>query len=78
MSWSPSKYIAKFEYGNLGLGDVWVAINATAAVPSTNAFAASAAELHPTAYDVFEGDIIHAQCSTANTVMSVSLYHITE
>ena len=73
-----NKYIAKFSYGPKNAGDVFVAVNATATAPSTNAFVVQAAELMPTAYDVFAGDVIHAQCATANTTMTVALYHITE
>lgn len=74
------KYIAKFSYGRVSsaAGDVWVAINATAAAPSTGSFAANTGELMPTAYDVYEGDTINAITATANTVMCVALYHITE
>lgn len=71
-----NKYIAIFEYGSEVPGDVWVAVNATATAPATNAFAANAAALKPTAYEVYAGDVIHAQCSTANQVMSVSFFNI--
>lgn len=71
-----NKYIAIFQYGTEVPGDVWVAINATATVPATNAFAAINSQLHPTAYEVFATDVIHAQCSTANQVMSVAFWNI--
>jgi hypothetical protein len=73
-----NRYIAKFSYGVKNIGDVWVSVNATAAAPSTNAFALQAAELMPTAYEVYAGDVVHAQCAVANQTMSVALYHIVD
>lgn len=73
-----SKWIAKFSYGTEVAGDVFVSVNSTATVPATNALVAQTAELKPTAYDVFSGDVIHMQCSTANTVVTVAFYYIWE
>ena len=73
-----NKYIAVFRYGKKVAGDVMVAVNATAALPSTNAFAANTGELFPEAYDVKAGDVIHAICDTNDVTMSISLYHIVE
>lgn len=73
-----NKYIAVFRYGKKTAGDVVVAVNATAALPTTNAFAANTGELFPEAYNVKAGDVIHAICDTNDVTMSISLYHIVE
>jgi hypothetical protein len=73
-----SKWIAVFSYGTQIAGDVWVALNSNITVPASNNFAKSAAQLKPSAWDVYTGDTISAICSTANTTMSVAFYWIQE
>jgi len=73
-----NKYIAVFRYGKKVAADVVVAVNATAALPTTNAFAANTGELFPEAYNVKAGDVIHAISDTNDMTMSIAIYHIVE
>ena len=56
---------------------VWVALNATAAVPVGGTLASSTSELNPTAKSVKAGDVIHMISAGAADV-SVSFYAIQE
>jgi len=59
-------------------GQVWVALNATAAAPAGNTFAATTSELLTQDYElcreVKAGDVLHFFSSTATTNVSVSLF----
>lgn len=70
------KMVVKVE--NNGL--VWMALNATAAVPAGGTFAASTSELINDAKsicrEVVEGDVIHFITATAGTDVSVVLYAV--
>lgn len=70
-----NKYIAVFTYTT---NDVWVAANATAAVPAGAAFAATASELVPQGKYVRAGDVLHFISATAGAEVSVSFYAIQE
>jgi hypothetical protein len=63
-----------------GNGHVWVAINATAAVPGGAAFAATTSELVPQnggiCREVRAGDVLHFYTATANIDVSVVLYAV--
>jgi hypothetical protein len=58
--------------------NVWVALNATAAVPAGNTFATTTSELvngdYAIARDVIVGDVIHFYTAASNVVVSVSFY----
>ncbi len=70
------RFVAVFSYEtNIG---VWVALNATAAVPAGATFAASTSELNPSAKHVKAGDVIHMITATAATDVSVAFYAIQE
>jgi hypothetical protein len=56
---------------------VWVANNATAAVPAGAAFASTASELNPAARLVQAGDILSFITTPANTDVNVLLYSLT-
>ena len=69
------KAIMKISYN----GVVWVALNATAAVPAGSSFAATTSELinvEPLCREVKAGDVLHFYTPTINTVVSVVLYAI--
>lgn len=57
---------------------VWVALNATAAVPAGTSFAATTSELipdnEPLCREVKAGDVLHFFTATATTNVSVVLY----
>ncbi|MFN3786719.1 MAG: hypothetical protein ACK4RS_07755, partial [Thiothrix sp.] len=57
---------------------VWVALNATAAVPAGTTFAATTSELisdnHALCREVRSGDVLHFFTATATTNVSVVLY----
>ena len=72
-----NKYLARFQYGIKTPGDVYVSVNVTAVLPSTNNFVKEVGELFPTAYEVFTGDTIYANCGTANQNMSISFWQLT-
>lgn len=59
-------------------GDVWVALNATAAVPAGAAFASTTSELvngsSHRCREVEAGDVIHFITASANTTVSVAFY----
>lgn len=64
-------YLAVFSYAPGA--KVWVAVNATAAVPAGAAFAASSSELNPPAKTVKATDVINMIC-TAGADVSVAFY----
>jgi hypothetical protein len=66
-----NRYIAHFAYGVHTLGDVFVCLNTSAVIPATNNFVQQAGELFPKAWEVKQGDIIYATCSTSGMRMSV-------
>lgn len=72
-STSEAKILAVFSYE--AAKKVYVAVNATAAVPVGAAFAASTSELLPPAKVVHAGDVIHFICSAVADV-SVAFYQI--
>lgn len=72
---SKVQWMAVFSYE--AAKNVWVSINATAAVPAGNTLAAAAASLNPPGRIVKEGDTIHMICAAAANV-SVELYYIQE
>ncbi len=59
---------------------VWVALNATAAVPAGTSFAATTSELisdnNPLCREVVAGDVLHFFTATATTAVSVVLYAV--
>lgn len=63
-----------------GSGHVWVANNATAAVPAGAGFAATTSELVPQnggiCREVKAGDVLHFYTATANIDVSVVLYAV--
>lgn len=69
-----NKFIAVFDYSTT---DVWVALNATAAVPAGAAFALTSSELTPAGKYVRAGDVLHF-ISTAGAAVSVTFYAIQE
>ncbi len=71
-----NKFIAVFSYE--AAKNVYVALNATAAVPAGNSFAASTSELNPPAKLVKTGDVIHVICADASTDISIALYAVQE
>ncbi|MCW1908621.1 MAG: hypothetical protein KIH63_004740 [Candidatus Saccharibacteria bacterium] len=73
-----NKWIAIFSYGVKTPADVFVALNATAAVPAGATLAASNSQLNPTAWNVQAGDVIHAITATVGGEMSISFYAIQE
>ena len=75
---SHNRYMAVFAYGEKTPGDVWVSLNTSAVIPSTNTFVQQAGELFPDGWEVKEGDIIYAACATADQYMSVSFHHIVD
>lgn len=72
------RFVAVFSYSKLTTKDVWVAIDATAAVPAGAGFAASTSELNPSAKYVKAGQVIHMLAVTADTDVSVAFYAIQE
>ncbi len=62
----------------LGTGEVWVALNETAAATAGTSFAASTSEMltaeYPLCREVKAGDVIHFFSSTATTDVSVVLF----
>jgi adenosine/AMP kinase len=70
--------IAIISYDVATPADVWVALNATAAIPAGHTFAISNSTLNPNARVVNAGDVIHFFTATANTEVCVSFYGIQE
>lgn len=72
------RYKAVIKVENNGL--VWVALNATAAIPVGGTFAATTSELITDAKslcrEVTSGDVLHFYTSTAGTDVSVVLYAV--
>lgn len=72
------RYKALIKVENNGL--VWVALNATAAVPAGGTFAASTSELindnSTLCREVKAGDVLHFFTATAGTDVSVVLYAV--
>lgn len=66
------KYLAIFSYEPGSA--VWVAYNATAAVPGGAAFAATSSELLPTARYVSQGDVIHFITPDTGVSVGITLY----
>lgn len=73
-----NRYMATFKYSTEVPGDVWVAVNMTAVIPTTNNFVQQAGELFPSGLELKQGDVIYAACATANAFMSVSFRHIVD
>lgn len=71
-----NKWIAVFSYE--AAKNVYVALNATAAVPAGATLALSTSELNPSAKTVKSGDVIHVICADASTDMSIAFYAIQE
>ncbi len=67
-----NRYLAVFSYH--AARNVWVALNATAAVPAGNTLVATNSELNPPAKVVKAGDVIHMICATASTDVGVVFY----
>lgn len=55
---------------------VWVANNATAAVPAGAPFASTTSELNPAAREVKGGDVLHFICGSAGVSVSVVFYSL--
>jgi len=70
------RFLAVFSYHSGR--NVWVSINATAAVPAGGTFAAVSSELNPSAKVVKATDTIHAICATAATDVGVTFYALPE
>jgi hypothetical protein len=70
-----NKFMAVFSYSNAA--NVFVALNATATVPAGNTFAATTAELNPTAKMVKSTDVIHF-ISSGTPSITVAFYAIQE
>lgn len=71
---SRQKYVAIFSYH--AARNVYVAVNATAAVPAGATLAASTSRLLPPAIVVTCDDTISIICATAATDVSITLYTI--
>lgn len=71
-----TKFLAVFSYH--AARNVWVALNATAAVPAGATLAANVSELNPPAKVVTSGDVIHVICATANTDIGIAFYPLPE
>lgn len=69
---SKNRYLAVFSYH--AARNVWVALNATAAVPAGNTLVATNSELNPPAKVVKAGDVIHVICATATTDIGITFY----
>lgn len=70
-----NKFMAVFSYTSGK--DVFVALNATAAVPAGNTFAATTSELNPTAKMVKSTDVIHFYSASTPSI-TVAFYAIQE
>lgn len=67
-----SQYLAIFSFQNGS--SVWVANNATAAVPAGGSFAATTSELNPTARLVNAADVLHFITADSSANVGVTLY----
>lgn len=65
------KYMVLFSY--TGQGEIWVAINKTATLP-TSTLTTTDSELHPIAYELFAGDVIHAISDSADISIGITIY----
>lgn len=70
-----NKFMAVFSYSSTA--NVFVALNATAAVPVGNTFAATTSELNPNAKQVKATDTIHV-ISTGTPSVTIAFYAIQE
>lgn len=71
-----NKWVAVIKYARSAAASaVFVAVNATAAVPAGAAFAASTSEIEPDAKHVKTGDTLHFFCAAAANV-SVAFYAV--
>ena len=66
------RYLAIFSYEPGS--NVWVSVNATAAVPAGGTFAATTSELLPTARYVTSGDILHFITGDTTADVGVTFY----
>jgi hypothetical protein len=73
VGYTTDKYVAIFSY----TAAIWVAVNATAAIPAGGTFALSTSELNPNAKYVRAGDVISI-ISVPGASVSVSIYSIQE
>ncbi len=67
-----NRYLAVFSYQ--AARNVWVALNATAAVPADATLKATTSELLPSAKVVKAGDVIHVICATATTDVGITFF----
>jgi len=67
-----NKFIAIFSY--TPGAQVWVALNATAAVPAGSSFASTTSELNPSARQVEFGDVIHFISADTAAEVGVTFY----
>ncbi len=71
-----NKWVAVISYArSAAASPVYVAVNATAAVPAGAPFAASTSEIEPSAKHVKTGDTLHFICAAAAQV-SVAFYAV--
>lgn len=70
-----AQFIAVFSYKPAG--EVYVALNATAAVPAGGTFAATTSELNPPCKKCQEGDVIHF-ISPSTPDVTVAFYYVPE
>lgn len=71
-STTANRYIAIFTYEPGSI--VWVARNATAAVPAGASFASTTSELLPIARYVVSGDVLHFITADTSAVVGVTFY----
>jgi hypothetical protein len=57
--------------------ETWVAVNQTAAAPSTSSFTSTTSEMNPTKLMVESGDIIDVYSSSDSAAISIVLYVLT-
>lgn len=67
-----NKFIAIFSYEPGS--SIWVAVNATAAVPVGGTFASTTSELNPSARSVQAGDTLHFYTADTSAVVGVTFY----
>lgn len=71
-----NRFVAIFSYE--AAKNVYVAVNATAAVPAGNTIAATTGALNPNALLVKGGDVISIICADAGTDVGIRLYAVQE